>query len=214
MAAGEEVRRGSLMCQRLVKQNECWPDETRRRKIRRIARRGEKKTIWFDLVWYSNVEHNIQSSIFPESSMLSEFRWLWCESDQRPPGLQKKKPNSAGDWLVFMCLIGVCVSDWWYIALHFFAWLSFLSFSGYRCPSKYAEACPIVASMAWPFSQGSDLSLSMHPMMKRSTAQDFKSHVHTTLTEGLQNTNKYICLLAGESGRFWEHCKRIPDTLK
>ena len=40
------------------------------------------------------------------------------------------------------------------------------------------------------FLKGSDLSLSMHPMMKRSTAQDFKSHVHTTLTEGLQNTKK------------------------
>ena len=41
----------------------------------------------------------------------------------------------------------------------------------------------------------------MHPMMKRSTAQDFKSHVHTSLTEGLKTqTNVFDYWLARLEG--------------
>ena len=58
------------------------------------------------------------------------------------------------------------------------------------------------------------VTLSMHPMMKRSTAQDFKSHVHTTLTEGQQNTNKYIWFLAGATERFWKHILRKANHIE
>ena len=130
------------------------------------------------------MEHNISFSIFPRLSILSDFRWLWCESDICRPGLQKRKQNSAGDWLVFTCLIGVRVSLFPMIIIYVLFRLSLtvrvcwgVSHSG-----QYGVT----------FFQGSDLSFSMHPMMKRSTAQDFKSYVYISLTEGLQKKQMYL----------------------